>query len=108
LPLSLSVPCFHVAISTDRPYCEFATYPSGPGWNPRKDAGPGEIIEVALDLFVLNGFAATKLTEVAERAGVVKGTIYRYFDTSDSEWLDLEALTMHHADMIVRELSSVR
>lgn len=54
-----------------------------PKWSRRKDARPGEIIEAALDLFVLNGFAATKLTEVAQRAGVVKGTLYRYFDTKE-------------------------
>jgi len=56
---------------------------AGPKWTRRKDARPGEIIEAALELFVLNGFAATKLTEVAQRAGVVKGTLYRYFDTKE-------------------------
>lgn len=50
----------------------------------RKDARPGEIIEAALTLFVLNGFAATKLSDVAQRAGVVKGTLYRYFDTKEA------------------------
>ena len=56
---------------------------TGPKWSRRKDDRPGEIIEAALELFVLNGFAATKLTEVAHRAGVVKGTLYRYFDTKE-------------------------
>jgi AcrR family transcriptional regulator len=56
---------------------------AGPKWTRRKDARPGEIIEAALELFVLNGFAATRLTEVAQRAGVVKGTLYRYFDTKE-------------------------
>ncbi len=55
----------------------------GPKWSRRKEARPGEIIEAALELFVLNGFAATKLSEVAQRAGVVKGTLYRYFDTKE-------------------------
>lgn len=56
---------------------------TGPKWNRRRDARPGEIIEAALELFIANGFAATKLSEVAQRAGVVKGTLYRYFDTKD-------------------------
>ena len=56
---------------------------TGPKWSRRKDDRPAEIIEAALELFVLNGFAATKLTEVAQRAGVVKGTLYRYFDTKE-------------------------
>lgn len=56
---------------------------TGPKWNRRKDARPGEIIEAALELFVVKGFAATKLVEIAQRAGVAKGTLYRYFDTKE-------------------------
>lgn len=52
-----------------------------PKWTRRKDARPQEIIEAALDEFVAKGYAQTKLTDVAKRAGVVKGTIYRYFET---------------------------
>lgn len=54
-----------------------------PKWNRRKQARPGEIVEAALDLFVDKGFAATRLTEVAQRAGVAKGTLYLYFDTKE-------------------------
>src|SRR5471030_449332 len=50
-----------------------------PRWERRKDARPDEIIAAALDLFVERGFAATKLDEVATRAGVSKGTLYLYF-----------------------------
>jgi AcrR family transcriptional regulator len=50
-----------------------------PRWERRKDARPDEIIAAALDLFVERGFAATKLDEVAMRAGVSKGTLYLYF-----------------------------
>jgi AcrR family transcriptional regulator len=45
----------------------------------RKEQRPGEIIEAALEEFSLRGFAATRLEDVAERAGVTKGTIYFYF-----------------------------
>lgn len=45
----------------------------------RKEARPAEIMAAALDLFVERGFAATKLDEVAARAGVSKGTLYLYF-----------------------------
>lgn len=40
---------------------------------------PGEIIEAALALFVEKGFAATRLDDVAERAGLSKAAIYLYF-----------------------------
>ena len=54
-----------------------------PKWSRRKDARPAEIIEAALDVFAESGFAAARLGDVAKRAGVVKGTLYRYFDTKE-------------------------
>lgn len=56
---------------------------SGPKWTRRKDACSCEIIEAVLDQLVPNGFASTKRTEVAQRVGVVKGTLYRYFDAKE-------------------------
>jgi AcrR family transcriptional regulator len=50
----------------------------------RKEARPAEIILAGLDEFAEKGFAATRLEDVAARAGVVKGTIYRYFDSKDA------------------------
>jgi AcrR family transcriptional regulator len=41
---------------------------------------PGEILSAALALFVEKGFAATRLDDVAERAGLSKAAIYLYFD----------------------------
>jgi AcrR family transcriptional regulator len=40
---------------------------------------PKEILEAALVLFVEKGFAATRLDDVAERAGLSKAAIYLYF-----------------------------
>jgi AcrR family transcriptional regulator len=50
----------------------------------RKDARPAEIINAAMDVFVEHGFAGAKLTDVAKRAGVAKGTLYLYFETKSS------------------------
>lgn len=55
-----------------------------PRWKRRKDARPGEIVAAALDVFVERGFQATKLTDVARRAGVTKGTLYLYFDSKEA------------------------
>jgi AcrR family transcriptional regulator len=41
---------------------------------------PGEIIDAALALFVEKGFAATRLDDVAVRAGLSKAAIYLYFE----------------------------
>lgn len=45
----------------------------------RKQERPGELLEAALDLFVEKGYAATRVEEVAARAGVSKGTLFLYF-----------------------------
>ena len=49
----------------------------------RKDERPSELVAAALDLFVERGFAATRLDDVAARAGVSKGTLYVYFTNKD-------------------------
>jgi AcrR family transcriptional regulator len=52
-------------------------------WRRRKDSRPGEILEAALDCFAERGFAATRLEDVAARAGVTKGTAYLYFKNKE-------------------------
>jgi AcrR family transcriptional regulator len=54
-----------------------------PRWERRKDARPGELASAALDLFIEKGFSATRLDDVAKRAGVSKGTLYLYFDSKE-------------------------
>ena len=49
----------------------------------RKDARPQELLDAALALFVEKGFAATRSEEIAARAGVAKGTLYRYYPSKD-------------------------
>ncbi|MDX9994727.1 MAG: TetR/AcrR family transcriptional regulator [Rhodocyclaceae bacterium] len=50
----------------------------------RKEARPAELTAAALDLFVDKGYAATRLEDVATRAGVSKGTLYLYFDGKEA------------------------
>ena len=50
----------------------------------RKEARPSELTAAALDLFVEKGFSATRLDEVAAKAGVSKGTLYLYFDSKEA------------------------
>ncbi len=49
----------------------------------RKHARPGELLSAALDLFVEKGYAATRVEEVARRAGVSKGTLFLYFASKE-------------------------
>src|SRR5262245_26115596 len=51
----------------------------------RRDA----ILAAALEEFAASGFAATRLEDVARRAGVAKGTIYLYFRDKESLFQEL-------------------
>jgi len=52
-------------------------------WTRRKEERPAELMAAALDLFVERGYAATRLDDVAARAGVSKGTLYLYFSSKE-------------------------
>ena len=52
-------------------------------WRRRKEARPSELTAAALELFVEKGFSATRLDEIAARAGVSKGTLYLYFESKE-------------------------
>jgi len=47
------------------------------------------ILAAALDEFSVGGFAATRLDDVAKRAGVAKGTIYLYFRDKETLFQEL-------------------
>ena len=49
----------------------------------RKQARPQELLDAALALFVEKGFAATRTDQVAQRAGVSKGTLYLYYPSKE-------------------------
>jgi AcrR family transcriptional regulator len=49
-----------------------------------------KVLESALEEFLANGFAATRIEDVAARAGVAKGTVYLY--CKDKEALFAEAV----------------
>jgi AcrR family transcriptional regulator len=49
----------------------------------------GAIIEAAMEEFITRGFAATRLDDIAKRAGVAKGTIYLHFKDKESMFEEL-------------------
>ena len=54
-----------------------------PRFQRRKEDRPAEITEAALAAFADKGYAATRVDEVAKRAGVSKGLLYLYFKTKE-------------------------
>ncbi len=55
----------------------------------RKAERPHEILEAAFAEFSRNGYAVTTLEQIAERAGVTKGTIYVYFDSKEQLFITM-------------------
>ena|ERR1700722_5144917 len=55
----------------------------------RKAERPHEILEAAFAEFSRNGYATTTLEQIAERAGVTKGTIYVYFESKEQLFITM-------------------
>jgi AcrR family transcriptional regulator len=55
----------------------------GPKFRRRADARPDEVLDAALDLFIEKGFAATRVEDIARRAGLSKGAVYLYFESKE-------------------------
>ena len=69
------------------------------------------ILEAAMKQFARKGIAATKMTDIAEEAGIGKGTIYEYFPTKEAIFneafnvfytsMDRELMQIVHSDLPV-------
>jgi len=55
----------------------------------RKAERPHEILEAAFTEFSRSGYAMTTLDQIAERAGVTKGTIYVYFENKEHLFISM-------------------
>jgi AcrR family transcriptional regulator len=53
--------------------------PNEPRWRRLPEERPRQILEAALAVFAERGLSAARLEDIAQRAGVSKGTIYLYF-----------------------------
>jgi len=56
----------------------------GPKFRRRAEARPDEVLDAALALFVEKGFAATRVEDIAGRAGLSKGAVYLYFPSKEA------------------------
>jgi AcrR family transcriptional regulator len=55
-----------------------------PKFRRRAEARPDEVLDAALDLFIEQGFAATRVEDIARRAGLSKGAVYLYFPSKEA------------------------
>jgi AcrR family transcriptional regulator len=75
-----------------------------PKFQRRKDHRPAEITEAALAVFAENGYSATRVDDVARRAGVSKGLLYLYFKTKEELF---KAVIRSFVAPKVQELSAI-
>ena len=52
-------------------------------WERKPEERPEELLDAALEVFASRGYRATRLDEIADAAGVTRGTIYYYFKGKD-------------------------
>ena len=62
---------------------EAASEPTTPPRQRRKAERPQQLLEAAYTLFTTRGLAATRTEDVAQLAGVSKGTLFRYYPSKD-------------------------
>ena len=76
-----------------------------PRYQRRKEDRPQEITEAAFAAFADNGYAATKVEDVARRAGVSKGLLYLYFKTKEELFKAVvRSVVIPRVDSLQREL----
>jgi AcrR family transcriptional regulator len=56
----------------------------GPKFRRRAEARPDEVLDAGLELFTQKGFAATRVEDIAARAGLSKGAVYLYFASKEA------------------------
>jgi len=81
-----------------------STDESAPRWQRRPEDRPTEILDAALLVFSEQGYARTKLEEVARKAGVSKGTVYLYFESKDALFRAMVRAYVAEALLQVREI----
>lgn len=62
------------------------------------------ILEAALDVFSEKGFHHATMDEIAERAGVGKGTVYRYFSSKDNLFAQLVQARLQELEREAEEI----
>jgi AcrR family transcriptional regulator len=65
-----------------------------PKWRRRPEHRPQQIIEAALEVFGECGLANARLQDIANRAGVSKGTIYLYFPNKEELFREMVRQTI--------------
>jgi AcrR family transcriptional regulator len=72
----------------------------------KKEKSQRRILEAAKEVFFRDGFMAANLDEIAEKAGVAKGTLYRYFDSKAELYVAILSLNGEIFEAKLRDVLS--
>ena len=75
-----------------------------PRYQRRKQARPQEILESATRVFAQKGYTDSRIEDVADAAGISKGTVYVYYKNKDELF---RAVLMHYIDSEFETLRNI-
>lgn len=79
------------------------THPSSPAWSGSADLTRQRLIRSALELFTTRGYHDTTTAQIAKKAGIAEGTIYRHFASKQHLVNELYRAAQRWAARIVQE-----
>jgi AcrR family transcriptional regulator len=80
-----------------------------PRYRRRKEDRPQEITAAAFEAFTEHGFAATRVDDVAKRAGVSKGLLYLYFKTKEELFKAVvRSVVVRRVDRLILEVEKTQ
>ena len=80
---------------------------SEPKYQRRKEDRPQEIADAAFEAFAEKGYAATRIDDVAKRAGVSKGLTYLYYKTKEDLFKAVvKNVVVRRVDALVADVES--
>jgi len=78
-----------------------------PRYRRRKEDRPHEITQAAFDAFAESGYSATRVDDVAKRAGVSKGLMYLYFKTKEELFKAVvKSVVVRRVDALIEAVES--
>jgi AcrR family transcriptional regulator len=71
-----------------------------------KEAKKRDIMHAAMEVFSRKGVTKTKMIDIAEKAGIGKGTIYEYYRSKEEIFGDAFMITYSQTEDLIREIAA--
>lgn len=74
----------------------------------QKEERRNVILEAALELFVLKGYSGTKISDIAEKAGMSTGLMFHYFESKEQLYIELVKIGLEGTKKALEFTRSIR